>query len=100
MRKWLIVALIVSGASVMAQQHPDFSGEWLLAAGGTADADFASVLTVSSTIASTNVLGARIPPGLVEVRVVRHFAARDRIERKRDDRNWVGVADVNAMGRG
>jgi hypothetical protein len=74
-----LLLLAVASASA-AQDKPDFSGRWELAAAAPSSAGAAMRLIVRQPIRRTNVFGAPMKPSFLELIVERTFADRTTID--------------------
>jgi hypothetical protein len=96
---WMSMLPMLLVATVSAQDQPDFSGRWVLAAPPAAGPGVARSLTVLQPIVGTNVYGAPMTPFFKELTVERQFL-RD----VRTDTYQIGVAGassgVGATGHG
>jgi len=60
-------------ATLVAQDQPDSSGQWVLASTAFRGPDLAQFLTVKQTIARTNAFGAPMEPFFKEITIERQF---------------------------
>ena len=73
-------ALVLAQAQPVPPQ-PDFSGRWRLVSSPPSGAEAPQTMTVTQTIARTNVYGKPITPFFKELLVTREYAAGPRTER-------------------
>ena len=82
----LSILPVVFVATLIAQDKPDFSGRWVLAAATVTDPNVAQSLTVKQLIARTNVFGAPIEPYFSEINIERQF-----VDHARTDTYQIGI---------
>jgi len=71
----LLIMATLAGAVVSAQQHPDFSGRWVLVSATRWSMDVPQTLTVQQPVSRTTALGAPMPRALLRLTVERTFAS-------------------------
>jgi hypothetical protein len=75
---WILSLAIALSAAV--QDHPDFSGRWVLVSSLVADPNAARSLNIRQPVTRTNQLGGPMPPSFLELIVEREFADRTTTE--------------------
>jgi len=73
---WIASASLAIAVSAAAQDHPDFSGRWVLVSSAVADASAARSLNIRQPVEVTNALGAPMAPYSLELIVEREFVDR------------------------
>ena len=79
MTQFLIVCLLAA-VPLAAEDKPDFSGRWTLAATGQTPDAVPLAMTVRQTVARTNVRGEPVPPFFKEISIDREFVSGMRTE--------------------
>ena len=82
-----LILCLLAALPVAAQDKPDFSGRWILAATEQTPDDVPRAMTVRQILARTNVRGEPVTPFVKEISVAREFASE-----RRDEIHTVGIS--------
>src|SRR5688500_1416856 len=69
------ILLLLAALALVAQDKPDFSGRWILAAGQQEGPDVPRALSVRQSLVRTNVRGEPMTPYFKDISVDREFAS-------------------------
>lgn len=77
---WSIALIMVATVGVAAQDKPDFSGRWVLAAQQQSDTAIPSALSVSQPLVRTTIRGDPMEPFFRDIAIDRQFDSSTRSE--------------------
>ena len=81
-RRWIVPCIVLAllPGSIVAQEKPDFSGEWVLVTTTNSALNSAAELTVRQSFGRTSVLGVPMDVPLITLTLARHFPSGSRSE--------------------
>jgi hypothetical protein len=75
-----VTLVLLAAAAITAQEHPDFSGRWVLVASQQSGPDIPRALSVRQSLVQTTVRGEPTKPFFKDIAVDREFESGTRSE--------------------